>query len=142
MTPPPPIPWIDYYRMLRSRIEHEDNLVTQRLSWFLASQAFLFSGFAIVLNAPMQSRFGSDIYVIYLRMIPMLGIAVGALIWLGIAAGIGAMAHVRKMARGRKELEGFPPLQGLRSTRFIGLAAPLLLPPLFVVVWITLLRYA
>ncbi len=40
---------------LRRRIEHEDNLVNQRLSWLVASQAFMLTAFAILLNAPLNS---------------------------------------------------------------------------------------
>src|SRR5271154_2902736 len=36
---------LDWYRLFRSRIEHEDNLIIQRLSWLVASQAFLFSAY-------------------------------------------------------------------------------------------------
>jgi hypothetical protein len=47
---------IQYYEIIRSQIEHEDNLINQRLSWFVAAQAFLFSAYAILLNAPSQLR--------------------------------------------------------------------------------------
>ncbi len=36
-----PLTPLDYYNVVRSRIEHEDNLVVQRLSWLVASQSFL-----------------------------------------------------------------------------------------------------
>jgi hypothetical protein len=32
---------LDRYRIFRSRIEHEDNLILQRLSWLMASQSCL-----------------------------------------------------------------------------------------------------
>src|SRR5438094_3012233 len=41
---------------IRRRVEHEDNLVNQRLSWILTSQAFLLTGYAILLNAPLDLR--------------------------------------------------------------------------------------
>jgi hypothetical protein len=53
---PESISGIQYYRIIRSQIEHEDNLINQRLSWFVAAQAFLFSAYAILLNAPSQLR--------------------------------------------------------------------------------------
>ena len=34
--------------IIRRRLEHEDNLVNQRLSWILMSQAFLLTGYAIL----------------------------------------------------------------------------------------------
>ena len=45
-----PISPADFYRLIRSQIEHEDNLNSQRLSWFVASQSFLFTAYAIVLS--------------------------------------------------------------------------------------------
>jgi hypothetical protein len=47
--------------IIRRRLEHEDNLVNQRLSWILSSQAFLLTGYAILLNAPGELR--SEVYV-------------------------------------------------------------------------------
>jgi len=35
---------------IRYRLDHEDNLVNQRLSWILTSQAFLLTGYAILLK--------------------------------------------------------------------------------------------
>ena len=37
---------------IRKRIEHEDDLLNQRVSWIVSSQAFLLTGYAILLNAP------------------------------------------------------------------------------------------
>ena len=45
-----PLSGLEYYRLIRERIEHEDNLVVQRLLWLVASQSFLFTACAIVLN--------------------------------------------------------------------------------------------
>ena len=47
---PESISGIQYYQIIRSQIEHEDNLINQRLSWFVAAQAFLFSAYAILLK--------------------------------------------------------------------------------------------
>lgn len=135
----PLIAAIDFYRLIRGQIEHEDNLITQRLSWFLASQAFLFSAFAIVLNAPLQSRFGDRIQLVFFRFIPVIAIAVGLLIWLAVWAGILAMRRLRGMLYERPDLTDFPLIQGRLHTRWMGLAAPVFLPPLFAAVWGALL---
>ena len=34
------------YKLIREQIQHEDNLVNQRLTWLLGIEAFLFAGFA------------------------------------------------------------------------------------------------
>ena len=38
-----PLPQLEYYRIIRGQLEHEDDLISGRLSWFVASQSFLFS---------------------------------------------------------------------------------------------------
>ena len=135
----PAVAAIDYYRLLRGQLEHEDNLITQRLSWFLASQSFLFTAFAIILNGPMTSRFGDREPMTVFRLIPVTAIALGVLIWLAILAGISAMRRLRALADARSDLSEFPPLHGLALRRRMGLAAPVLLPPIFVAVWCVLL---
>ena len=50
---------IAYYLHLRTRLEHEDRLIVERLAWLMASESFLFTGYAIVLNGtgtPAQRR--------------------------------------------------------------------------------------
>ena len=134
----PALSAVDHYRILRSQLEHEDNLITQRLSWFLASQAFLFTGLAIAMNSPKEWRFSEREGVRFHQLVPLIAIAVGVLIWLAIVAGVIAMDRLRELAA-RLDFSGLPPLQGQATTRWMGLAAPLLLPPLFVVVWCVLL---
>jgi hypothetical protein len=41
---------------IRHRIEHEDNLLNQRVSWVVSSQAFLLTGYAILSNGPQALR--------------------------------------------------------------------------------------
>ena len=46
----------DWYRTIRDQIQHEDNLIVQRLSWLMAAQSFFFTGYAIIANASPQAR--------------------------------------------------------------------------------------
>jgi hypothetical protein len=46
----------DWYRTIRDQIQHEDNLIVQRLAWLMAAQSFFFTGYAIVANATPQPR--------------------------------------------------------------------------------------
>jgi hypothetical protein len=36
------------WKLVRSAIEHENTLVSHRVSWFLATQLFLFAGFSSI----------------------------------------------------------------------------------------------
>ncbi len=132
------------YAILRGQIEHEDGLMTQRLSWLVASQSFLFTAYAIVLNAPehaasaMHAR--QQAYV--LTSIPTVAILSDALIYISVLAGVSAMRGLRTrwIAGGADSL--LPPLQGTSLSRRLGLVPPLLMPLVFLVVWIFLFCHA
>ena len=131
---------VDRYRTIRSQIEHEDNLVSQRLSWFLGSQSFLFTAYAISLNGPTSFRshelnLKDDLLMI---LIPLVSICSAFLIWLSILAGLNAMRRLRRMLEGEAPPAGLPPVQGDRFGRLLGLCGPSLLPPLFMAVWLVM----
>jgi hypothetical protein len=54
-APASTLPAVERYRILRDQLQHEDGLTTQRLSWLMASQAFLFTAYAIAVNGPEGS---------------------------------------------------------------------------------------
>jgi hypothetical protein len=130
----------DFYRLLRGQIEFEDNLIVQRLNWFVASQSFLFTAYAITLGAPMQGAwplFHEHSRVIF-HLIPAVALALCALIYCAVIAGIMAQLRIHKSLHERipcEQLAGLPPLQGAMETRVLGMAAPLGIPIVFAVVW-------
>jgi hypothetical protein len=51
----------DWYRTIRDQIQHEDNLLVQRLAWLMAAQSFFFTGYCNRRQrhiAASQSSFG------------------------------------------------------------------------------------
>jgi hypothetical protein len=133
---------IQYYQMIRSQIEHEDNLINQRVSWFVTAQAFLFTAYAIVLNAPPQVRlqsFATQQEILF-SLIPVVAIGVSILIYITIIAAMLAMANLRRMVKDHVDDSTLlPPVQGYRQTFFLGQATPILIPFLFMISWIVLL---
>jgi len=144
-APYQPLTAMDRYHILRDQIQHEDNLTTQRLSWLMASQAFLFSAYAIVMNGPetVMSAFVRAQRQWLITAIPALAFATAALIYVSILAGVAALANLHRLAEGLCVRRGtetdFPPIQGNGRTRFFGLTSPMLVPPLFVGVWLWLM---
>jgi hypothetical protein len=134
---------LDCYRIIRGQIEHEDNLVGSRISWFVTSQSFLFSAYAIMASSfPANATEAfKDSKRTLLLIIPMIAISTSILILLAIFSGLGAMARLRQiyLKYAPKSFELLPPIHGDRATRITGMAAPVLLPPLFMAVWIFLL---
>jgi protein-S-isoprenylcysteine O-methyltransferase Ste14 len=102
----------------------------------VSSQAFLLTGYAILLNAPVDLRsqqHASD-HALLMKLIPMTSIAVTLLLWLGIFAALRAMGDLRSCAMTHPGYEASH-IQGGTWTRKFGLAAPALVPLVFLITW-------
>ena len=115
--------------------------MVNRLSWLVASQSFLFTAYAIVLNgAPQALNTASAARQDLLRnLLPALGLATCGLIYLGLLAGVRVVAVLRHRLRRHEESTLRETSLGTPVTHALGLAAPLLLPLLFLAAWATLL---
>jgi hypothetical protein len=135
---------LEIYRVFRGRIEHEDNLIIQRLSWLVASQSFLFTAYAITTNGltnldpKSAGRFLEQSELLF-RLIPTVAICVALLIYISILAALRAIRQIRRLYQAKSPPLDLPPIQTAATTRLLGLSAPLLLPLLFVSVWLVLL---
>jgi len=135
---------LEHYRIIRSQIEHEDNVINQRLSWFVAAQAFLFTANAMVLNAPptpLFPQFRATVRLLTL-LVPIVSVCSCLVLYTTVIAGVLALRNLREFASRRADLQEtghLPPIHGSSVTRTLGLAVPLLLPILFLVVWMLLL---
>jgi hypothetical protein len=142
-----PLNALEYYNLVRGRIEHEDNLMAQRLSWLVASQSFLFTAYAIALNGlavpPLPSSVQPvvnqqmDVY----SLVPVVGILTCVLIYVSIIGAFKAMRELRHGYRSRfgKDEADLPAIQTNCVTRAMGAAAPMALPLVFIAVWLFLL---
>jgi hypothetical protein len=144
VNPPATISAEQYYGIIRGQIEHEDNLVGQRLSWFVGAQAFLFTAYAITVGNAGRSPepWVYDRTKLLLFLIPVTSILTCVLIYMTVIAGLIAIAHLRRLYKtfaDHSETTGLPPVQGFRRTQLLGQAAPLFVPVVFFVVWLILL---
>ena len=107
----------------------------------MGSQAFLFTAYAIVLNGPERPKNA------LIGALQDAGNRAGgrltqraALIYLSIIAGALAMFNIHRFAWNFCDDAAvrFPPFRGSKLTRYMGFASPLLLPPIFIVVWLLL----
>jgi hypothetical protein len=135
---------LERYQLFRSRIEHEDTLILQRLSWLMASQSFLFTAYAIVTNGLTNPpAAGENIFVNHLatlvRIIPIVAILNSLLIFVSILAALKAIRELRCGYRRPPGVLDVIPLQTSRTARMAGLSAPVLLPLVFLAVWLFLL---
>ena len=110
----------EYDRFL-SNIEHEDNLINHRLSWLLVSQSFLF-GASVAAN-PVPS------------IIRIIGIVSALASYVGLVAAILSIATLSRLCEERIP-DRFPPAVGAAPLHAMGLVAPIVIPPIFVLGWV------
>jgi hypothetical protein len=135
---------LERYQVFRNRIEHEDNLIMQRLSWLMASQSFLFTAYAIVTNGLSNGPIaGGNVFISHLdtlaSIIPIVALLNSLLIALSIFGALKAIRELRDEYRRQGEFLEIIPLQTSQCARRLGLSAPILLPLLFIAVWLYLL---
>jgi hypothetical protein len=135
---------LERYRIVRSQIEHEDNVISQRLNWFVAGQSFLFTANAMVLNAPptpLFPQFRETVRLLTL-LIPIVAVCSCLMVLTTVIAGALALRNLREFASRQPDLQeigSLPPIHGGVLTRTLGLGGPLLLLLLFLIVWMLLL---
>ena len=115
-------------------------LIAQRISWLVASQSFLFSGYAIVMGRQNPDYVAQQKVLFFL--VPLVGAFTCLLIYFTIIAAVLASGHLRQLYRAQvpeKLREDMPPLQSSPLHRWLGLIAPLVMPIIFVITWLTLL---
>ncbi|ESS73494.1 hypothetical protein MGMO_18c00020 [Methyloglobulus morosus KoM1] len=126
-------------RIVRSQVEHEDNLISHRISWLLMSHSFIFSAYATLLVWPP----GYPKYEVQIAkladLIPLLGCASALLVWITVLAAIINTSllycfYCEKETPSEQSLE-VPPILGNKWTHLFGLSAPALLPPILFYVW-------
>lgn len=84
-NPSDEISYKDLYCMVREQIKHEDELVNQRLNWFLVTQGFLIATFGAVYSSDINHiKNRIEILNPILISITILGTLLGLLSYLGI----------------------------------------------------------
>jgi hypothetical protein len=127
--------WLDGdVQALLGRIAREDDLLGQRTSWVVATQAFLVSAQALSLQETSKN-YAATVEVL-IRFIPWAAIASLFLLYISIVAAVLELSKLRRLVP-EASRERFD------STRFdvrvVGLAAPALLPMVFLFLWFTVL---
>ncbi len=144
MNEPPPAVTAEYYDQVRRQIEHEDNLITQRLSWLMASQSFLFSAYAIVLTGMKTNAASTPLEHVILNFyhfLPWAGIISTGLIYASICGGVLSIRQLMHLWASRQATCNpldRPPIHSSRLTFFLGQCAPRFLPLALIGMWIYL----
>jgi len=85
----------EVWRMIRLKIQHEESWIQQRVSWHLATNAFLFSAYAfLVVSAGSKGNDLSPPTSVLLVLIPVVGALFSSLVFIGVLAAAGEIKHI------------------------------------------------
>jgi len=136
----------EYYQFIKQQIDHQDNLVNQRVIWQIIAQAFFFGAFAAVTNAPKEAKgpLFEAAQGLLLWLLPLAGLITGLLAYIVIMASIKTIDYLRnsyeeysqgKVAPDRSS-RLYPHIQGPPELRQWAKWPPICMPIVFVVTWL------
>ena len=128
------------YKAYRAQIEHEDDLIGLRVGWFIATEAFLFAAYGVVVTVQSKPILGHALSVErrLLEAVPIVGILMAVL----VGFGIGAAMHRLRLLHARYQTAighvppDYPSLWAEPTVIFFGHLASALITPIVIVSWI------
>lgn len=129
----------EMYDALAYQIEREDNLVNNRVNWFLVTQGFLFAAVGVILGSELTF----DTKVLFVKAIAVLGALMGIIIALGVLGAEIALEKLREHWTSNKNCLSiyFPPPCGGAMACFFGCLPRRLIPVLITCAWAIVFRY-
>ena len=127
------------YDALSHQITREDNLVNNRINWFLAFQGFLYAATGAIIGSSLD-----DCKIVYLvKSIACLGGSIAIIVFVGI---IGAEISICRITKRWRKIERnygkfFPPPYGRGWASFLGAWPRFLLPIVILSAWIVIFLY-
>ena len=128
------------FTLIQARLSHEDDLVNQRVSWLVNSQSFLLTAYAITLNG-LAADASKPLAVVQrklLDLLPVVGVACVLLVCVALVGGLCALSELRRFAATKYPKDRLF-LISKPTTQFLGVSAPVLIPIVFLVIWLAVL---
>jgi len=152
------IPFLAQWKLVRSAIEHENTLKSHRVTWFLATQLFLFTGFTSIFVEAVKSDYLFRSLKVYaaLVIIFLMGIYVCVLAWANLRAAQKMikrlqnwwLIHCRNTSNDLegwimsvkygKGQESFPPVNGIFTSNMHVIFDEIQLPVALAAFWLVL----
>jgi hypothetical protein len=138
----------DYYELIRSQIDAENQLANMRVIWLLIAEAFFVGGYATLLNAQAQAK--NHVYAFQQELLfwilPFAALIAALLACAGVVASAKRVMQFQKFYELYEErtenddsTEGYPPLQHHGLVHWLTAISLIGLPLLFVVLWVVAL---
>ena len=122
---PKPTSAAELYRIIRKRIDDEENLLNQRVIWLIFSQSFLVSADAPMLNSPPEPnspRYG-DLPCCLIWLLPALALILSLIIYASVINAIYSIAELCESFESYPKddtIEHFPAMKDTFFIRWLG----------------------
>ena len=141
---PKPTSSAELYRIIRERIDYEENLLNQRVIWLIFSQSFLVSAYAIMLNSPPEptTPMYGELQSCLIWLLPSLSLILSIIVYLSVISALYQIAQLRESFETYPKddtIERFPAMNDTSFIRRLGGLPPILVPLLFIGAWAFLL---
>jgi hypothetical protein len=139
----------ELYSLVRSQIEHENELLSQRVIWQILTQAFFFGAYASLVNAPKEAKshlFESE-QTLLLWLMPVAALLAGLVAYISIVSSLKTIVHLRQLYEERAQSRSpgdpsskmYPDVQGPAPLGKMAMFSPGMMPIVFTVAWLMVL---
>ena len=139
----------ELYGLIRSQIEHENDLVSQRVIWQILTQAFFFGAYAALLNASKEAKnalFESE-QALLLWLMPTAALFAGLVTYIGILSSLKTIVYLRQLYEEHANSKAlhdpssklYPDIQGPPHLRRLAMLSPAVMPIVFTITWLLVL---
>jgi hypothetical protein len=131
----------EFYKLYRDRVEHEDTLIYQRLSWLITAQTIMFSFTAVAFFRTGAGEINAKGTVIMC----VLGVLTCLVSYAGVLAALHAVKEIDYHYKERYPVPfhqrhpALPKLIGVSWTHRTGKLVPFVIPPMFILAWLIVL---
>ena len=125
------------WKMCRSAIEHENELINHRLTWLFSSQAFLFTGFFLIVSKIVEEKKEINLenfQVLVIGLIAFIGVSICSIIFFRIRAAMKQHDEIKNWFGNFFLMAFYPPICGVERLWEKLLRLPLF-PLLFIMSW-------
>ncbi len=139
-----PSPVSEVYKVIRGQVEHVDNNLGQRVIWLVIAQSFFFGAYASLINGKPVKPELDPTHVALIRVLPIAALLTVLFTFIDVITSLVYMRGLRKKYEDslNSDLDidsAYPSITGSKSQRTFMHASPILIPTLFIIIWIILL---
>lgn len=126
----------DIYDAIAHQIEREDNLVNNRVNWFLVAQGFLFATVGLIIDSKLENCWKTEAT----KGIAILGGLIGVSVLFGVVGAEISICNLRKCWKKMEKnyTDYFPPPFGRGCASVFGCIPRIFMPFVLVIAWIYL----